>query len=287
MQRSLPPPPFAAAAGWFAVVLALTLFWLVLNYVFPGLGPTGIPTAVFRTLTHAAILTGLWHGLARTDFSPAERLGIWFAIAVPLTAWLVAVWTLSVQGVFVQSPGSLVPRLPIAIFAPVILFIIPLLRSRVVGAVLDATPASWLIGLQVYRVLGGIFLVGWLRGSVPGAFALPAGIGDVVVGALALPVAVWLASGARGGREAAIAWNILGLADFASAVATGAMTAPGPLQVGVPDIVNTLILQYPSVMIPAFIVPSSILLHALSLRQLLRQRETSPAMAQHAAPSAA
>jgi hypothetical protein len=287
MQRSLAPPPIAAAAGWFTVVAAFTAFWLGLNYVYPGLGPTGIPTAILHTLTHTAILAGLWFGLARTDFSPSERLSIWFAIALPLTAWLIAVWTLSVQGVFVQQPGSLVPRLPIAIFAPMILFIIPLMRSRVLGAVLDATPASWLIGLQVYRALGGIFLVEWLRGEVPGTFAIPAGIGDVTVGLLALPVAIWLASGARGGREAAIAWNILGLADFASAIVTGAITAPGPTQLIAADMPNTAILQYPGVMIPAFIVPSSILLHALSLWQLLRQRETSHAALQHAAPSAA
>jgi hypothetical protein len=287
MPRSMSPPPIAAAAGLFAAVAAFTAFWLALNYIYPGLAPTGIPTAVIRTLVQVAILTGLWHGLARTDFSANERLTVWFAIAVPLTAWLIAVWTLAVQGVFMQAPGSLVPRLPIAIFAPVVLLIIPLLRSRVVGTVLDATPASWLIGLQVYRVLGGIFLVGWLRGQVPGTFAVPAGIGDITVGLLALPVAVWLASGARGGREAAIAWNILGIADFVSAIGTGAITAPGPLQLVVPEIPNTALLQYPSVMIPAFIVPSSILLHVLSLRQLLRQRETSHALLQHAAPSAA
>jgi len=287
MQRSMSPPPIAPAAGLFVAAAAFTAFWLALNYAYPGLGPTGIPTAVFRTLTHTAILAGLWFGLARTDFSPAERFNTWFAVAVPLTAWLIAVWTLAVQGAFVQTPGSLVPRLPIAIFAPVVLLVIPLLRSRVVGAVLDATPPSWLIGLQVYRVLGGIFLVGWLRGNVPGTFALPAGIGDVIVGLLALPVAVWLASGARGGREAAIAWNLLGVADLVDAVAIGAITAPGPTQLLVPEIVNSAILQYPTVMIPAFIVPSSILLHALSLRQLLRQRETSHAVPHHAAPSAA
>jgi hypothetical protein len=43
--------------------------------------------------------------------------------------------------------------------------------------VLDAMPASWLIGPQVYRVFGGIFLVGWASGVVPGLFVLPAGIG--------------------------------------------------------------------------------------------------------------
>ena len=82
MQRSISPPPIAAAAGLFAAVAAFTAFWLALNYVFPGLSPTGIPTAVFRTLTHTAILAGLWFGLARTDFSPTERLNTWFAVVV-------------------------------------------------------------------------------------------------------------------------------------------------------------------------------------------------------------
>src|SRR5262245_60032728 len=119
MQRSLPPPPVGLAANLFLAVFAFTAFCLTLNYVSPGLAPTGIPATVSRTLTHTAILAGLWFGLARTDYSPTERLNIWLAIAIPFTAWLIAVWTLAVQGVFAQPPGSLVPRLPIAIFAPV------------------------------------------------------------------------------------------------------------------------------------------------------------------------
>jgi len=138
--------------------------------------------------------------------------------------------------------------------------------------VLDAMPASWLVGLQVYRILGGIFLVGWARGAIPGIFALPAGIGDVTTGLLALPVAYLLASRNRDGVRPAIAWNIFGLLDFAIAVGIGLATAPGPLQVIVPSIPNTGVGLYPTVLIPAFAVPSSILLHVLSLRQLRRRR---------------
>jgi hypothetical protein len=136
--------------------------------------------------------------------------------------------------------------------------------------VLDATPASWLIGLQVYRVLGGIFLVGWARGVTPALFALPAGIGDVTTGLLALPVAYYLASRSGGAVRGAIAWNIFGLLDFTIAVGIGLATAPGPLQLILPSIPNTGVGLYPAVLIPAFAVPSSILLHVLSLRQLRR-----------------
>jgi hypothetical protein len=136
--------------------------------------------------------------------------------------------------------------------------------------VLDAMPASWLIALQAYRVFGSAFLIGWVRGLVPGVFALPARIGDLITGLLAVPVAISLAAGTLEAREAAVAWNVFGLLDFAIAVSIALMIAPGPLQVIVPNIPNATTGIYPNVMVPAFAVPSSILLHVLSLRQLSR-----------------
>ena len=65
-------------------------------------------------------------------------------------------------------------------------------------------------------------------------------------------------------------WNIFGLVDFTIAVGIGLATAPGPFQLIVPSIPNTGVGLYPTVLIPAFAVPSSILLHVLSLRQLRR-----------------
>jgi len=71
--------------------------------------------------------------------------------------------------------------------------------------------------------------------------------------------------------RAAIAWNIFGLADFAVAITLGIITSPGPLQLIVPSVASIGAGAYPNVLTPAFVVPSSILLHALSLRQLRRR----------------
>jgi len=191
------------------------------------------------------------------------------AIVVPYTLWLSVIWSAAINGVF--RPGSsTLPLVPLAIFLPVIVGVPILLRSKRIGEVLDAMPTSWLIGLQVYRVLGGIFLVGWARGVVPALFSLPAGIGDVTTGLLALPVAYSLVSRSGGAVRGAIAWNIFGLLDFTIAVGIGLLTNPGPFQLIVPSIPNTGLGLYPTVLIPAFAVPSSILLHVLSLRQLRR-----------------
>jgi hypothetical protein len=246
----------------------LTAFWIALNCWVPALPASGVPSTASRLAIHIAIVLGLWLALERTELAPRRRLAVWLAIVVPYTLWLSIIWSAAINGVF-RPGGNTPPLVPLAIFLPVIVGAPILLRSKRIGEVLDAMPASWLIGLQVYRVFGGIFLVGWARGVIPALFALPAGIGDVT-GLLALPVAYSLVSRSGGAVRGAIAWNIFGLLDFTVAVGIGLATAPGPFQLIVPSIPNTGLGLYPTVLIPAFAVPSSILLHALSLRQLRR-----------------
>ena len=262
-------PPHTATAGLLLAGIAIGVGFVALNFAFPGLAPTGIPTVVIRVAVHALILAGLWLGLARTDFSLARRAAIWLAIIVPFTAWLTIVWPIALNGGF--EPGlAQIPRLPIAIFAPVILGAPLLVFSKSIGVLLDAMPASWLIALQVYRVFGGVFLLGWINGLVPGVFALPAGTGDMLTGFAALSVAGAVASGSASGRRTAMMWNLFGLADLAVAITMGALSSPGPLQIFNIGGPASPIGSYPTVMIPAFAVPSSILLHVLSVRQLLR-----------------
>ncbi len=249
-------------------LMPLIAFWLGLNYWVPQLQASGVPTMTVRLAIHIAIVLGLWLALERTALMPRLRLAVWLALVVPYTLWLAMIWSGAINGVF--RPGNTPPLLPFAIFLPVIVGVPILLRSKRVGDVLDAMPTSWLVGLQVYRVFGGIFLVGWARGVVPGIFALPAGIGDMITGFLALPIAYYLASRNGDAARSAIAWNIFGLIDFTIAVGIGLAIAPGPLQLIVPSIPNAAAGLYPAVLIPAFAVPSSILLHVLSLRQLRR-----------------
>jgi hypothetical protein len=276
MTATLPMQGPNAAAGAFGLLvaaIAFTLVWFGFVALFPELQASGLLSVIVRLLIHTTILAGLWLALARTSFDAGTRLRVWLFLVVPFTTWLALVWWLAVAGVFQPRPG--VPAIPIAIFLPLLVALPVLLRSRRIGAILDAAPPAWLVGLQVYRVFGGIFLVAWSRGTLSGTFALPAGAGDVLVGLLALPVAYLLYKRAPGARSIATGWNILGLVDFSIAIGIGILSAPGPLQVIVPDSSNAQLGTFPTVMIPTFAVPSSILLHALSLRQLrhLAQRK--------------
>lgn len=262
-----PPRQSWRALLWIA---PLTALWIALNYAFPIIPASGMSTVAARVAIHVLIALGLWLGLERTELTPAQRRNTWLGVMIPFTLWLALIWGSAINGVF-QVGVAPFPLLPFAIFLPVIIGAPIVLLSKRMAQVLDAMPASWLIALQVYRVLGSAFLIGWARGLVPGIFALPAGIGDVMTGLLAVPVAISLATGTLDARKAAVAWNVFGLLDFAIAVSIALMIAPGPLQVIVPSIPNATSGIYPTAMIPAFAVPSSILLHVLSLRQLRRR----------------
>lgn len=253
---------------WLVLATAL---WIALIYRLPIIPTSGVPTTTHQLSVHLLIALGAWLGLARTDLSPSQRRAAWLTLMVPYTLWFALVWSAAINGVFRAGLPSQVPLLPLAIFLPVVIGAPLLLRSTRVGRVLDAVPASWLVALQVYRVFGSFALAAWLRGAMAGAFALPAGLGDVLTGLLAVPAAVAVATGTVQGHKTAIAWNILGLVDFAVAITMGMITSPGPFQLIVSSAPSIGAGVYPDVLTPALVVPSSILLHALSLRQLLRR----------------
>jgi hypothetical protein len=230
----------------------------------------GIGMSILRPAIVAAVLLGLWGALARAVPASRDRIGTWLAVGLPLVAWLVGVWIAATHGAFRLNPGGL-PLVPLAAFGPVVIGLVALTRSRRFAAAVDAAPLSWLVGIQVYRVLGFNFVVLWLFGVMPGVFAEPAGFGDTLVGLLALPVAWYAASGRPGGIAAATAWNLFGIADLLNAMTLGFLSAPSPFQLFALDHPNRLVGEYPNVMIPAFAVPLSLILHGLSLWQLRRR----------------
>jgi hypothetical protein len=89
-----------------------------------------------------------------------------------LLVWQSVVWWLALAGAFQGRIGP-APLLPIAIVPPLLFGLPILLNSNTIGQMLDATPPSWLVGLQVYRVFGSAFLIGWLAGNLPAISAVP------------------------------------------------------------------------------------------------------------------
>jgi hypothetical protein len=268
--------PLRAAWRSLLWIAPLTLLWILLIYWLPIIPASGVQTSAHQLIAHGVVAVGLWLGLESAELTSAQRRTTWLAVMVPYTLWFAVAWGAAINGVFLTGASPL-PVLPLAVFLPVIIGAPLLLLSKRVGQVLDAMPVTWLIALQVYRVFGSWALAAWLQGVLPGVFALPAGMGDVLTGLFAVPAAIAVATGTAQGRRAAIAWNILGLADLVVAITMGMITAPGRFQLIVPNVPSIGAGAYPGVLTPAFVVPASILLHALSLRQLRRRNQAEAA----------
>jgi hypothetical protein len=127
-----------------------------------------------------------------------------------------------------------------------------------------------LIRLNVWRLAGAIFLALMLTGQLPALWAIPAGVGDVLIGAAAFPVAAGLDT--SGGRRRAIVFNMLGVLDLVIAIGLGITVNPGPAQLfhTTPD--AELLTRYPLALVPGFLVPLAFMVHFVSLGQLRRNR---------------
>jgi hypothetical protein len=233
----------------------------------------------FNLATYAVvlgiILGGLWFVVGRAELTNAGRNKTRWTLAIVLLAWFSVAYGLAVRGVFQATPETLNPAIAIAIILPIVIALPLLIGSSAIAKVIDATPLSWLVGVQVYRVLGGIFLVLWSSRLLPGQFALPAGTGDVLTGLLAIPLARLVASRASNASGLAYAWNVFGILDLVVAVSMGFLTSPGQLQLLAHDQPNYLVTAYPLVLIPAFFVPLSIILHGLCLWKLRREAQST------------
>ena len=144
-------------------------------------------------------------------------------------------------------------------------------------AAIARVPLHWLVGVQLYRIVGGLFLIAYLQDDIPGEFALPAGIGDVAVGLLAPFVALTLArNGVQRAWPAVVGWCALGIVDLVVAVTCGFLTAPSTIQQLALDSPNVAITSYPLVLIPIFAVPASIILHVYVIARLSTRTQQAP-----------
>jgi hypothetical protein len=230
-------------------------------------------TAVIADFGLAVLLIGGVAYAARADRNPAV---LWVGAAA-IVGWFAAAFLLSHHGAYeTTATTTMPPAIAPAIALPIILGC-ALLALAPARRAIGRVPLQWLVGVQTYRIVGGIFLIGYLQGDIPGQFALPAGIGDVLVGLLAPFVATRLAvHGVERAWPVALAWCALGLGDLFVAVTCGFLSAPSTIQQLALDHPNTAITSYPLVLIPVFAVPASIVLHVFAISRLRTYWQAAP-----------
>jgi hypothetical protein len=176
-------------------------------------------------------------------------------IATGLALWFVLVTILGGTEVLDYQRGLGVPGLGLAVLLPIAILSVRVLRSPSLLQALRAIPLSMLIGVNVIRTFGVMFLILYGVGRLPAPFAPVAGWGDILVGLTAVPVA-WLAykKGAAA-HSTVLIWNSLGLLDLIAAVGLGVTSSPGPLRLIFAEPGAGIMTTLPWLLIPGFLVP--------------------------------
>ena len=226
-----------------------------------------------RPLVAAIALGLIWMGAARMPASAKSRYATAGVLSAVLIGWVAVAQYFGAANTYFATADTAeagVPTILFGLLIPLAVAAIALWRSESIARLVSAIPLHWLVAAQVYRVAGGIFLVLWADGRLPWQFALPAGIGDVATGIVAVIVAALLARNVIGAHRATYAWCLFGIADLVVAVSMGAMTSPGRAHLLAFEAPNLLVTSYPLVMVPTFAVPLALMLHGLVLWRLRR-----------------
>lgn len=185
------------------------------------------------------------------------RAGSRLALGAGVGAWIALVLMLTASGA-VQSSPLLVP----------VLFSLPLVAAGVaasfpgVRSAMMAIPMQLIVALNAWRVLGVFMLLAGISGTMSGPFPYSAGIGDIITGIFAIPVARIAARNPRDLRV--VEWNIFGTLDLIAAVFLGITSQNGgPLQIIHAGVGASAMGTLPWAIIPLVLVPTYLIGHAL------------------------
>jgi hypothetical protein len=225
-------------------------------------------TAVFAVLV--GVLVGFAPVCGPTKLAACAAAAVWGGIIVAVAA----------LGGFAPGATGAVPA-PLFAFVGLLAllfggwFLLPQFQSALLSVPLPA-----LVGLNAARLGGVAFLVLAADGRLSAPFAPVAGAGDMVVAALAIPLAA-MAAGRAEDRPAWLGvWNALGALDLVVAISLGLLSAPGtPFQVFTEGPGTSAMTALPWIMVPTMLVPLYLLIHLTIAAKLRLLQGTNPALA--------
>ena len=213
----------------------------------------------------AAIIVSINALTGAMPISKSQRL----AVSVGAGLWTGLAAALAAANLFLGSKAVGPVMIGTVIASPLVAAAVAASISPSVRRTLLGMPMPFLIGLNVWRLGGGFFVLLAAEGRLAGPFPYSAGWGDIITGALALPVA-WLAL--RGQGKALVwGWNAFGMLDLVVALALGITSASGsPLQIIHAGVGSAGVQTLPWSLIPTVLVPMFLIVHAVIFAQLAR-----------------
>lgn len=226
-----------------------------------------ISTLLFIAVAASALLT---HGLNSANLNIRDRQRLALRLILSALVWVGLMLAIANSNILVPRTEQTLPLLGILIIGSSVLGSALLIKSHSAKAMLDAVPLHWFAVIQIYRIVGAVFLMLERDGLLPAYFAISTGWGDIAIGLSAPIVGVLLWQDAGKFRLVGLAWCIAGMSDLLLVLFKAVNSAPGPLQSTAFDLPTVIIGYFPFSLIPLLVVPISLILHIQLVRRLWR-----------------
>jgi uncharacterized membrane protein len=217
------------------------------------------------------ILTGLNAALKKTGWEKKRCQKIFIGTIAFIVIWTSLLSLLSYKGFF-SDFSKLPPRPALAILIP-LPFVLLIAFSKKGTQLLRAVPPHWLVYMQSFRIgVELLLLFAFIAGKLPVQMTFEGRNFDVITGVLALPVGWLLTRKKSNATKLTIAFNIVGMLLLLNILVIAVLSMPTPLRYFMNEPSNTLVAEFPFILLPGVLVPIAYGLHIFSLRQLLTKQ---------------
>jgi len=217
------------------------------------------------------ILTGLRVVLKRTSWERNMQNKIFFGTTFILVLWIGLLTVLSYKGFF-SDFSKLPPRPGLAMLIPLPIIIL-IAFSKTGTQLLQMIPSHWLVFMQSFRIVVELLLLSaFMAGNLPVQMTFEGRNFDVFTGVLALPVGYLLARKKSYSSKLIIAFNIIGILLLLNILVIAVLSMPTSIRYFMNEPSNTLVGQFPFILLPGVLVPIAYSMHIFSLRQLFAKQ---------------
>jgi hypothetical protein len=216
------------------------------------------------------ILLGYFRTLQKTTTIELSRKRT-LKVGIGLLLWILYTSIIAKTG-FLQD-YSLPPRFPILLIIPAFTFTGFFLYKHRNSSVIKNIPTSWLVYYQSFRILiESLFVASVAKGLLQPEVTFEGYNYDILFGLSALIIGFLAFNKKVISGKGLLLWNYLGLAVIAFIIFLFTTTTYAPELWGSTETLATKeMVTFPFVFVPAFLMPSAIFMHVVSIIQLRKK----------------
>lgn len=186
--------------------------------------------------------------------------------------WTIAVSVLAYSG-FLSDFSMFPPKMFIVLLIPLVLIIWALTRPKTTQ-LLANIPPQWLLYVQSFRFIVELLLWAlFIDNRAPVQMTFEGFNYDILVGITGPIVGYYCFVKKTWSKKVAIIWNFAGILILLNILVIAVLSMPTPMRVFMNDPANTIVAQFPIVLLPAILVPIAYSMHLFSLKQLMTKEK--------------